>query len=123
MVLRSPPLSLHSTYILSNILNNLNDDWEQRINKYDYDDDSLSDIESDDGQSGFAIEFGELDFENDKRRSNLNDDTASLGTMGLKFPTDFIDLDADDSDDGKKILQSEESNKALSQGQPPTSHP
>ena len=86
----------------NNILNNLNDDWEQQINKYDYDDDSLSDIESDDGQSGFAIEFGELDFENDKRRTNLNDDTASLGTMGLQVPTDFVDLEADDSDDGEK---------------------
>ena len=85
----------------NNILNNLNDDWEQQINTYDYDDDSLFDIGSDNGQSGFAIEFGELDFTNDGRLSNLNDDTASLGTMGIQFPTNFIDLDADDSDDGK----------------------
>ena len=85
----------------NNILNNLNDDWEQRINKYDNDDDSLSDIGSDDGQSGFAIEFGELDFDNDKRLSNLNDDTASLGTMGIQFPPDFIHDDSDNSDAGK----------------------
>ena len=33
----------------NNILNNLNDDWEQIINTYDYDDLSLSDVGSDDG--------------------------------------------------------------------------
>ena len=79
----------------NNILNNLNEDWEQRINKYDYDDYSLSDVGSEDEQGGFAIEFGELDFDNNKKKSNLNDDSASLGTMGIQFPPEFIHEDSD----------------------------
>ena len=83
----------------NNIFNNLNEDWERRINKYDYDDDSLSDVGSDDGQSGFAIEFRELEFDDDKRQSSLNDDSASLGTMGIQFPQDFIHEDSENSAD------------------------
>ena len=82
----------------NNLLNNLNEDWDQRINKYDYDDDSLSKAESDDGMGGFAIEFGNLDFDNHNRKSNLNDDTGSLGTMNIQLPTDFVHEDYDDSD-------------------------
>ena len=52
----------------SNILSNLNEDWNQRINKYEYDEDSLSDDESDNGMGGFAIEFGNLDFDNNNRK-------------------------------------------------------
>ena len=42
-------------YQMEKILSNLNEDWNQRINKYEYDDDSLSDDESDDSMGGFAI--------------------------------------------------------------------
>ena len=83
----------------SNILSNLNEDWNQRINMYEYDDDSLSDDESDDGMGGFAIEFGNLDFDNNNRKSNLNDETRSLGTMNIQLPLDFVQDDDDDDSD------------------------
>jgi len=80
----------------NNILSDLNKDWNQRINKYDYDDDSLSDNESDDEMGGFAIEFGNLDFDNNNRKSNLNDETRSLVTMNMELHPKFVQ----ENDDG-----------------------
>ncbi len=55
---------------------------------------------------GFAIEFGNLDFDNNNRKSNLNDETRSLGTMNMQFPPDFVQDDDDDDSDqslGRKL--------------------
>ena len=52
----------------NNILSDMKKYWNQRINKYEYDDDSLSDNDSDDGMGGFAIEVGNLDFDNSNRK-------------------------------------------------------
>ena len=86
----------------NNILKDLNKDWNQRINRYEYDDDSLSDNDSDEGIVGFAIEFGNLDFDNNNRKSNLNDETRSLGTMNLQLAGNFVqDDDEDESDQSR----------------------
>ena len=77
----------------SNVLSNLDEDWDQSTMKYD--DDSISEYDSDedDDYGGFAIEFGELKIGDKNIQSNI-DDSASTGTMNLPTPKDFIDLDA-----------------------------
>ena len=56
--------------------------------------------------AGFEIEFCNLDFDKSNRKSNLNDETRSLGTMNIQFPPDFVQEDNDDDPYqiyGKKI--------------------
>ena len=53
---------------------------------------------SDDGMGSFAIEFDNLDFDNHNRKSDLNDNTGSLGTMNIQSPLDFVHEDEDDSE-------------------------
>ena len=103
----------------NNILSDLNKDWDQRINRYEYDDDSLSDNDSDDEMGGFAIEFGNLDFDNNNRKSNLNDETRSLGTMNMQLAGDFVQDDDDDSDQsqGRKMY-----GQRQGEGQGPATH-
>ena len=104
----------------SNILSNLNEDWNQRINMYEYDDDSLSDDVSDDGMGGFAIEFGNLDFDNNNRKSNLNDETRSLGTMNIQLPLDFVQ--DDDNDDSDQSLETKPYGLRQGEAQGPASY-
>ena len=77
----------------SNVLSNLDEDWDQSTMKYD--DDSISEYDSgeDDDYGGFAIEFGELKIGDKNIQSNIND-SASTGTMNLPTPKGFIDPDA-----------------------------
>ena len=103
----------------NNILSDLNKDWDQRINRYEYDDDSLSDNDSDDEMGGFAIEFGNLDFDNNNRKSNLNDETRSLGTMNIQLAGNFVQDDDDDSNQsqGRKLY-----GQRQGEGQSPAAH-
>ena len=39
---------------------------------------------------GFEIEFGNLDFDNNNRKSNLNDEKNSLDAMNMQLPLDFV---------------------------------
>ena len=83
-----------------NPLKEMNDEWEQRIERDD--DSSISDVESDDDTGGFAIEFGNIDYKNSNRKSNLGDDTGSLGTMGLENPSDFKKVSLSKNNHAKK---------------------
>ena len=47
---------------------------------------------------GFAIEFGNLDFDNHTKKLNLNNDTGSLGTMNIQCPLDFVHEHEDGSE-------------------------
>ena len=76
----------------SNVLSNLDEDWEQSIRRYDDDTISEYDSDEDDEYGGFAIEFGELKIGDDNIQSNI-DDSASTGTMNLPKPERFIDFD------------------------------
>ena len=76
----------------TNMLINLDEDWDQAL--IGQDEESLSDVESsnDDEYGGFSIEFGDLKLENDDRVGNI-EDSASIGTLGIPKPPDFIDPD------------------------------
>ena len=56
----------------------------------DYNDNSLTDSDAEQEGDGMSIIFGTLDFENKDRKSNLGDDSGSVGTMGYKAPVGFI---------------------------------
>ena len=73
----------------SNMLINLDQDWEQETDQWNSDE-SLSDLDSVDDMEGFAIEFGKIDFDGNLRASNLGDDSGSLGTLGLPSPKGFV---------------------------------
>ena len=77
----------------SNVLANLDEDWDQSMMRYD--DDSISDYDSDgdDDYGGFSIEFGDLKIGNNDVQANI-DDSASTGTMNLPKPDGFIDSDS-----------------------------
>ena len=73
----------------------VNKEWSQRVdNNEEY---SFSDSDSESDEEGFAIEFGELDLDNSKRRSNLGDDTGSLGTLGMDKAVGFKNSDSEES--------------------------
>ena len=73
----------------SNMLINLDQDWEQEMDQWNSDE-SLSDPDSEDDMEGFAIEFGKIDFDDNLRASNLGDDSGSLGTLGMPSPKGFV---------------------------------
>ena len=76
----------------SNVLANLDEDWDQSMMRYE--DDSISDYDSegDDDYGGFSIEFGDLKIHNRDVQANI-DESASTGTMNLPQPEGFIDPD------------------------------
>ena len=73
----------------------VNKEWSQRVdNNEEY---SFSDTDSESEEEGFAIEFGELDLDNIKRRSNLGDDSGSLGTLGMAKAVGFKNMEEEES--------------------------
>ena len=99
----------HSNKVIpngNNPLQQVNRDWEQRVDNTEGL--SISDIDSDEELEGFAIEFGDMDLNNETRKSNLGEDSASLGTLGLAKPADFI-VPSDSSDSSEASTSSTES--------------
>ena len=97
----------------SNMLINLDEDWDQALIRQE--EDSLSDVESnnDDGYGGFSIEFGDLKIDNDDRIGNI-EDSASIGTFGIPAPPNFIDLETSSQESTKNPQE-------ISPSQSPTS--
>ena len=97
-----------------NPLQLVNQNWQQRLDNQD--EYLLSDDDSEEESNAFVIEFGELDLNNENRKSNLGDDTESLGTLGLADAKHFkrIENDVSSSERSESSDDSSDSERAHS---------